>query len=66
ADSYINISGCPDKGTIAIYDMSGKQWYCRNVANDVETIPVGHLPCGNYIIRIVGEAEGRSVKMVKL
>ncbi len=54
--SQLQISGCGDAKTAAVYDLSGKRMGEAAVSNGVTTIQVGNFPAGVYVVKVGNKA----------
>jgi hypothetical protein len=62
AADFVTISGLQVNETIHLFDLNGRLWITQKTTSESETISVGQLPAGIYVIRM---GNGETVKWVK-
>jgi len=59
-----SISGLKEKATICVTDLNGRLLLTKHISGN-ESIPVGSLPRGVYVVRIITESGTIKKKLVK-
>jgi len=62
AVDFVTVSGLQGNETLYIYNINGQLLITRKAAGETETVPVGHLPSGVYLLKT---SSGQTVKWVK-
>ena len=62
ATDFISISGLQNNEKFSIYNINGQQLLSRQASNEIENIPVSHLPAGIYFVKM---SNGQTLKWVK-
>jgi len=62
AVDFVTVSGLQSNETIFFYNINGKLLITRKAAGVTETVPVGNLPSGIYLLKT---SNGQTVKWVK-
>lgn len=66
ASGKVNLTGLLGKNTVSVYNLTGQLVYREAIEADKLTIDLSTQPNGNYLIKIVNDAnQSRSVKIVK-
>ncbi len=59
---FVTVSGLQGNETLHFYNMNGSLLFSRKANGEAETIPVGHLPAGVYVMKL---GNGEVLKWVK-
>ena len=62
AADFITISNLQGNETLYIYNINGQLLITRKTTSETETVPVGHLPSGIYLLKT---SAGQTLKWVK-
>ncbi|MCL2651862.1 MAG: T9SS type A sorting domain-containing protein [Candidatus Azobacteroides sp.] len=62
AVDFITVSGLQSNETLYVYDINGQLLITRKATSATETVPVGNLPSGIYLLKT---SNGQTVKWVK-
>jgi hypothetical protein len=61
ATGYLTISGLQGGDTLRFFDLYGRLLFTQVAENESETVAVGHLPKGAYLLRV----NNQSIKFIK-